>query len=939
MRAKRLAVFTAFGLLALGVAVFASSGTGAGIYRPQSSYSVAIPAAGAVANTSMSFTIPAPDYNYEDSSMYAFAPIDWWMAPGNTVPIGAGMGQLSSLSTLGVLNEACNIPLYPLYNLYNASVDTSTPLTPAAMAWTNTSDPVPTGTYIPGLPDYLARYPHFLNEMLDPDGPAGPKLPLQPRARYAGHISVVGTNWLIEIVVLSPGQITQLPGIKAQMVSALGSVFLTVLNNPVDQADRPGAISDVCTPVQSTTTLYGATTDNPATAANEAGYTAQRNPAANTGVLGTGTHIARTYSQSERDADNDGWENDMDPCFYQANPGWDPRVSPPTPCGAGKPGDVDCDGLPDICDPEPNGAPDGGVDCAVGAPQYDCDNDGYNNQQDICPLVADGPASGQNQIDSDGLVENADLGPKPDSIGNACDDSDNDGLENGSSTGVAGSGNCTDGIDNGDGDGLPDMLDPQCLLWTDKGEIAAGRTTAQIYGTNPGTGLYYHTMPWSAVCIGATDTDGDGYCDSLESILGSPTNNGAETGAQCDNDSDDDGDGYVNDGCPQVGHYAESGAQCANAVSDDTPTPDNGAYWGEVAVGVHVNDGCPVIGVPESLVIDAQISGAGFSVRPEAQVRQSCSDGVDNDGDGLTDAADNGTLGCEPATYAGDIDRDGVADASDNCPAAWNPEQTNTDGDAPGDVCDADDDNDGLADGVDLDPLVASTAFDDQGLGGTTFGEVLIKGGLSVGVSDRPSPAGVRIVAGGSGGPAMVRICGTTIVKLDSGDEIALTCGSATIEVVVGPIEATFGAFQATLPPDTTATIAELAPGAFEVTNSAGSSAPITVNGIQIPPGGSESDSDGDAFFTSIEQYVGTDPLDACPDVVGADDAWPLDINMSKTLTVVGDVLMYAGRIGSTGGPPPSPNWWGRLDLNVSGTITVVGDVLLYAGKIGTSCT
>lgn len=55
-----------------------------------------------------------------------------------------------------------------------------------------------------------------------------------------------------------------------------------------------------------------------------------------------------------------------------------------------------------------------------------------------------------------------------------------------------------------------------------------------------------------------------------------------------------------------------------------------------------------------------------------------------------------------------DTDGDGVAEAEDNCPSDWNPLQENFDGDLFGDVCDLDDDNDGLDDDVDPLPLDAS---------------------------------------------------------------------------------------------------------------------------------------------------------------------------------------------------------------------------------------
>jgi hypothetical protein len=45
-----------------------------------------------------------------------------------------------------------------------------------------------------------------------------------------------------------------------------------------------------------------------------------------------------------------------------------------------------------------------------------------------------------------------------------------------------------------------------------------------------------------------------------------------------------------------------------------------------------------------------------------------------------------------------DADDDGVEDAADNCPTTSNADQLNFDGDSKGDACDADDDNDGLAD-------------------------------------------------------------------------------------------------------------------------------------------------------------------------------------------------------------------------------------------------
>lgn len=63
-----------------------------------------------------------------------------------------------------------------------------------------------------------------------------------------------------------------------------------------------------------------------------------------------------------------------------------------------------------------------------------------------------------------------------------------------------------------------------------------------------------------------------------------------------------------------------------------------------------------------------------------------------------------------------DPDGDGVAGGLDNCPDVPNADQTNTDGDAFGDACDTDDDNDGLSDTAEAaagtDPLDPDTDND-----------------------------------------------------------------------------------------------------------------------------------------------------------------------------------------------------------------------------------
>jgi hypothetical protein len=93
----------------------------------------------------------------------------------------------------------------------------------------------------------------------------------------------------------------------------------------------------------------------------------------------------------------------------------------------------------------------------------------------------------------------------------------------------------------------------------------------------------------------------------------------------------------------------------------------------------------------------------------------------DNDGDGKG----VGSLNYQPSTYAcpqgtvfvgtcfsssyGNGTCPVSQPADDNCPNTANTDQTDTDGDGPGDACDTDDDNDGLADGSDNCPVNANT--------------------------------------------------------------------------------------------------------------------------------------------------------------------------------------------------------------------------------------
>jgi hypothetical protein len=87
------------------------------------------------------------------------------------------------------------------------------------------------------------------------------------------------------------------------------------------------------------------------------------------------------------------------------------------------------------------------------------------------------------------------------------------------------------------------------------------------------------------------------------------------------------------------------------------------------------------------------------------------SETTDLDGDGVGNNADAFP---NDSSETIDSDSDSVGDNSDNCPNTANSEQLNTDGDLLGNICDDDDDNDGLNDQYDAFPLDASEQVDSD---------------------------------------------------------------------------------------------------------------------------------------------------------------------------------------------------------------------------------
>jgi hypothetical protein len=144
------------------------------------------------------------------------------------------------------------------------------------------------------------------------------------------------------------------------------------------------------------------------------------------------------------------------------------------------------------------------------------------------------------------------------------------------------------------------------------------------------------------------------------------------------------------------------------------------------------------------------------------------------------------------------------------------------------------DDGDGIAEEIDTLPDVHSNDFSDVGLEppGTTSGTITNRGDQILTITEEANPSGVRIAADPSGGAtsATVSVCGGLVtLTFGPGDEAIVTCGSAEIEVIAGPVEGVVGGeILITVPGGATATITELIEDTFQIENT-GASGTITV--------------------------------------------------------------------------------------------------------------
>lgn len=191
------------------------------------------------------------------------------------------------------------------------------------------------------------------------------------------------------------------------------------------------------------------------------------------------------------------------------------------------------------------------------------------------------------------------------------------------------------------------------------------------------------------------DSDGDGWQDFIESEWGSNPDDAASTPEHgyapetCSDGVDNDGDGSTD--------MSDRGCRIDND-GDGWPDLTDNCPWDSNAIqadrdGDGIGDACDYDfdndGWDDEFERQAGSDPNNANSTPEVTAIGFCDDGIDNDADGRTDAAD---AGCAP-----DQDYDFVADAADNCPTMWNQDQGDADRDGTGDACE-DSDGDGFFD-------------------------------------------------------------------------------------------------------------------------------------------------------------------------------------------------------------------------------------------------
>jgi len=482
------------------------------------------------------------------------------------------------------------------------------------------------------------------------------------------------------------------------------------------------------------------------------------------GILDINDNCAFAFNPDQLDTDGDGWgdlcDSDDDGDGIADDFDCDPLDSSVTT----QPG-VSCD---DGNSATMNDRIDANCNC-VGA--LDADNDSIGDNVDNCPntpntqqLDRDGDGIGDlcdDDIDGDGVLNGVDCDPEDASQANAIGSSCDDGNPNTTGDVIDSSCNCV-GSNDTDMDGIPDFLDncpsvannsqtdldndgigDACESDTDGDGVSDALDCDPLNNQNSLTRgascddlnslTINDTVNDNCDCVGQLDTDMDGVADAVDNC---PTTvnpdqadfDGDGLGDFCDPDDDNDGLADAIDCGPlnpdivfSRGDVCDDGnpntindvvTQACVCAGDSDLDADGIPDFRDNCIGIHNpqqedNDGDGVGDVCDSDDDNDGVKDVDdcnpFDAAIAVSVGDSCDDGITAT---INDVIDEN---CQ-CNGVRDFDFDGVLDSFDNCPINSNADQADFDGDGMGDACDDDDDNDGVVDTVDCNPIDASVS-------------------------------------------------------------------------------------------------------------------------------------------------------------------------------------------------------------------------------------
>jgi YVTN family beta-propeller protein len=145
-----------------------------------------------------------------------------------------------------------------------------------------------------------------------------------------------------------------------------------------------------------------------------------------------------------------------------------------------------------------------------------------------------------------------------------------------------------------------------------------------------------------------------------------------------------------------------------------------------------------------------------------------------------------------------------------------------------------------------------SNDFTDQQLGGTSFGTIVSRGGLSLAIWEAANPAGLYVRAAGGAGTAQIKACNKDVF-LTAADQVKTLCGSLRLDVVAGPVQvALSNGTRASVPGGGGVTMTDLTGGAVRTENTGAGTITI-VDGAGL----------GDARAVCHDRAVALDHADA----------------------------------------------------------------------------